>query len=80
MSKDEVLRDSILFRLIQVAENASNLSDKIKGANIQIPWMSIKGFRNRIVHDYGNVDFSVLYGIVGNDIFDLINMFNQLNR
>lgn len=29
-----------------------------------IPWNSIRGMRNRIVHDYENVDLSVLWGTI----------------
>ena len=28
----------------------------------------IKGLRNRVVHDYGNVDLSIIYNNVKNDI------------
>lgn len=37
-----------------------------------IPWRSMKGLRNRIVHEYGNVDISVIYSTVLNDIPQLI--------
>ena len=30
----------------------------------EIPWKSIKGMRNRIVHDYDNVDLSVLWSTI----------------
>lgn len=36
-----------------------------------IPWNSIKGMRNRIVHDYENVDLSVLWGTIKESLPDL---------
>ena len=30
----------------------------------EISWSSIKGMRNRIVHDYGYVDMSIVYNAV----------------
>ena len=59
--KDEVLIDSILFRIIQISENNGKLSDDFKDAHRHIPWASIKGMRNQIVHNYGNVDLSIVY-------------------
>ncbi len=36
-----------------------------------IPWNSIKGMRNRIVHDYDNVDLSVLWGTIKQSLPEL---------
>ena len=36
-----------------------------------IPWNSIKGMRNRIVHDYDNVDLSVLWGTIKESLPEL---------
>ena len=36
-----------------------------------IPWKSIKGMRNRIVHDYENVDLSVLWGTIKESLPEL---------
>jgi len=76
--ENEVLLDSILFRLIQISENIKNLSEKTKEDNPQIPWISISGFRNRIVHEYRNVDLSIVYHIVKKDIYDLKDLFDSL--
>ena len=65
---DEVLLDCIMFRLIQISENASKLTDSFKSANSSIPWYAIKGLRNRIVHDYGEVDYGIIFDTVKNDI------------
>ena len=29
-----------------------------------VPWLAIKGMRNRIVHDYGYVDLTIVYDTV----------------
>ncbi len=57
----EILIDSMMFRLIQVAENNERLSAKFKNENKDIPWHAIKGMRNRIVHDYGCIDLTMVY-------------------
>ena len=36
-----------------------------------IEWNMIKGLRNRIVHDYENVDLSVLWGTIKESLPDL---------
>lgn len=66
--ENEILQDSMMFRLIQISENAKKLSDGYKENHSDIPWTAIYGLRNRIVHEYGNVDLSVVYETLSNDI------------
>lgn len=67
-----------MFRLIQVSENSNKLSDYFKNQHSSIPWKAIKGLRNRIVHEYGNVDLSVIYDTVQNDIPKLIDDLKEI--
>lgn len=67
-SKNELLQDSMVFRLIQISENSRNLSEEYKNKHSLIPWGDIYGLRNRIVHDYGNVDLTIVYDTLVNDI------------
>jgi len=78
IDKDEVLLDSILFRLIQISENIKNISIELKLKNNHIPWISIIGFRNRIVHDYGKIDLSVVYYTVNKSIYELRAFFEEI--
>ena len=69
---NEILVDSVMFRLIQVSENSDRLTDEFKVCHANIPWRAMKGMRNRIVHEYGNVDLTVVYDTVKNDIPELL--------
>ena len=72
LKANEVLFDSMSFRLVQVSENSKHLSAEFKASHATIPWVEIAGLRNRIVHDYGNVDFSVVYDTLVDDVPSLI--------
>ncbi len=67
-NKNELLVDSVMFRLIQISENSNRLSVQFKKNNSNVPWVAVKGLRNRVVHDYGNVDLSIIYNTVKNDV------------
>lgn len=77
LNANEVLLDSMLFRMIQISENAKRLSDEYKQKKKNIPWNALYGLRNRIVHDYGNVDLNVVYETLKNDILELLEMFDE---
>ena len=68
LERNEILLDSMLFRLIQVQENARRLSEEYRAAHKSIPWTDISGLRNRIVHDYGHVDLRVVYDTLTSDV------------
>ena len=72
LNENEVLLDSMLFRMIQLSENAKKLSDEYKMKNSNVPWNAIYGLRNRIVHDYGNVDLNVVFETLKNDVPELL--------
>ena len=55
------LLDGIIFRLVQVAEHAEKISNAFKDNHKEISWRNLKGFRNKLVHDYGSVDIKYVY-------------------
>ena len=63
LNENEILLDSMLFRMIQLSENAKRLSEEYKQERKRIPWNAIYGLRNRIVHDYGNVALATDEGV-----------------
>ncbi len=77
LDTNEVLFDSMLFRMIQISENAKKLSDEYKTVHGNIPWNALSGLRNRIVHDYGNVDLNVVYETLKNDMPELLEMLDD---
>lgn len=61
----------MMLRLVQISENAKNLTDEFREKNAQIPWTDIYGLRNRIVHDYGHVDLEIVYDTLTKDIAEI---------
>ena len=68
LESNEILLDSVMFRLIQISENSNRLSAKFKEEHSGIPWHAMRGMRNRIVHDYGDVDYSVVFDTLKFDL------------
>ncbi|MBQ9152370.1 MAG: DUF86 domain-containing protein [Solobacterium sp.] len=76
--RNELLQDSMMFRLIQISENSKKLSDSFKLVEHPvIPWTAIYGLRNRIVHDYGSVDLSIIFDTLKNSIPELNDIINE---
>ena len=78
LEEQEILPDSVMFRLIQVSENSDKLSENFKLQHSEIPWRAMKGLRNRIGHEYGAVDITVVYDTVIKDIPELLHTLESL--
>lgn len=77
-TENEILIDSVLFRLIQVSENSDRLTENFRMRHDNIPWHAMKGMRNRIVHEYGDVDLTIIYDTVNQDLPKLYAALNIL--
>ena len=54
--------EACVFNLSQISELASKLDDDFVNKYPEIPWLKMRGLRNRIVHDYEGVNLKSLYG------------------
>ena len=66
--EDIDLQDVSAFRILQIGENANNLSEGFKDKHSQIPWHQISGFRNIVAHEYGNIEPETLWKTITVDI------------
>ena len=58
-NENEVLQDSMLFRLIQISENSKKLSEEYRSAHNNIPWQQLAGLHSYIVPDHRQVNLKI---------------------
>lgn len=68
-SKDEFvanvqLQDSVIRRLWVIAEAARRVSDMTRQSLPNISWQEINGMRNRLVHEYDDINLSIVWNVV----------------
>jgi len=66
------LQDSVIRRLLVVAEAARRVSDATRQALPNISWQEINGMRNRLVHEYDDVNLNIVWDVVQFEILPLI--------
>lgn len=69
--------DAIMFRLTQMVEYIKSISIAFKEFHNEVPWNDIVGFRNKIVHEYGKTDFTTVYEVLSNEIYQLKELFDS---
>ncbi len=75
---DEKTIDAVVRNFEIVGEASSRLPTDFKEANPNVDWVRIRGFRNRIVHDYLGIDTSIVWNIIRNYLPKLIEDLSNL--
>lgn len=75
---DEKTIDAVVRNFEIIGEAANRIDPDFRTQNPEIEWNRIRGFRNRIVHDYFGIDYEIVWTIVENDINDLIDQIEKL--
>lgn len=75
---DSKTLDAVIRNFEIIGEAANRLPEDFKDEHISIDWHRIRGFRNRIVHDYIGIDFSIVWEIRNNYLRRLIDVLNTL--
>jgi len=66
------------FSVSQIGELAKDISLSTQEEYSCIPWKSIRGMRNKIVHDYENIDFAVLWGTITKSLPELLKQIDEI--
>ena len=57
-------QDAVVRRLQVMSESCLRLSDAIQNAYPEVGWQHIRNFRNRLVHEYLEVDIDLMWTII----------------
>ena len=60
-SDSELIRSAVLEKLIVIGEAVSRLSGEFKDRHPEVEWPAIAGLRNRIVHGYFRIDWTIIW-------------------
>lgn len=71
-------QDAIMYNLIILGEAANQLPEEFRANHPEIPWPSIIGTRNVIVHGYDQVKMQIVWDILQKNLPALKTMLMKL--
>ena len=76
--KDENLRLAVTHLIQMIGEAARRVTTETTQAYPLIPWSDIIGMRHKVVHDYLDIDFDVVWSVVTVDLPVLISLLEPI--
>lgn len=67
-ANNQMLIDAVIRNLEIIGEAVNKVPLAIKQETKEIPWKEIVGFRNKVIHEYFEVDIPVIWKTVKDDI------------
>ena len=65
---DEKTQSAVIHQLLILGEAAKRLSAEFRSAHPQLPWKMMAGMRDKLVHEYDDVDLDEVWETLSGDV------------
>ena len=76
--EDFKTQDAVIRNLEIIGEASKNLSEEFRKTHTKVPWKSIAGMRDKLIHDYFGVNVDIVWGVATEDLSRLVNQISQI--
>ncbi len=75
---DDRTMDAVVRNFEIIGEAANRIEPDFRDSNPEIEWKRIRGFRNRIVHEYFGIDYEIVWLIIDEYLDELIDWLETI--
>lgn len=75
---DRKTQSAVLHELMVVGEAVKRLSEDFRAEHPQVPWKQMAGMRDKLIHNYNDVDLDEVWATASKDIPALIALIEPL--
>lgn len=76
--RNNQLQDACIRQIEIMGEATKRISDPFKESHPEVPWKDMAGMRDKLIHDYLDVDLNIVYQTVAVDIPNLLPLIEKL--
>ena len=78
--QDRLLQDGVVRQLEIIGEAAKKVSNPFRDLHPQLPWKQMTGIRDKLIHDYFEVDLLIVWDTVTVDLPPLRRQVERIVR
>ncbi len=75
---DDKTIDAVVRNFEIIGEAANRIDPDFRDKNPEIEWKRMRGFRNRIVHDYFGIDYEIVWSIIDTYLDEMIDWLEAI--
>ena len=75
---DRVLQLALVQLVEIVGEAANRVPTEVCNAHPEVPWRIAAETRNKLIHGYDVIEYSIVYDTVKNDLMPLVTMLDNI--
>jgi uncharacterized protein with HEPN domain len=65
---DDYFSHAVRSAIEVIGEAANNVPDSVKSEYTDVPWKEMAALRNRIIHGYFRIDYSIVWNVILQDL------------
>lgn len=78
--RNKLVIDAVVRNLEIIGEAAKNIPKEVKDRHPEIAWRKIESMRNRIIHEYFNVDLEIVWDTIQKDLPTLKDQIKNIKE
>ena len=77
-TRDYKTQDAVIRNIEIMGEATKSLSEEVRELNQEIPWKSIAGTRDKLIHDYFGVNIDIVWNIASSEMPKLFPVISAI--
>jgi uncharacterized protein with HEPN domain len=77
-SSNNMMQDAVVRQIEIIGEASRQISEDLQARHPELPWFEMRGIRNKIVHDYLEINQDIIWDTTQNDLPSLKPMIEKL--
>jgi uncharacterized protein with HEPN domain len=76
--RDETLKRAVVRSIEIIGEAVKNIPESFKGKHPHVEWRAIAGMRDKLIHDYVEVDYDIVWDVITDKVPALMREVEQM--
>ena len=76
--ENHMMQDAVMHQIEIIGMASNNVSDEFQARHPELPWMFMRAIRNKIAHDYREINLNIIWDTARNDLPPLKKQVKKL--